>query len=126
MKKVSMALIVAQPGSLRNSLQTLLTTLPSIEIIAETRDMSTLLRMGNSFQPDLVLIETNAGNNLFVVVQQIKKAWLNTRCVVLVDSKEQKETAIAAGADLTLFKGCRATDLINQIEGLLVEKTAVS
>ncbi len=120
MKNVTMALIVAQPGHLRNSLQTLLTTLPEIEIIAEMRDMSTLLRMGPSLRPDLVLIEANANNCLTAVVQQIKQEWLNTRCVVLVDSGSQMETAVAAGADLILFKGCRAAELINQIEALLV------
>lgn len=119
MEAVTIALIVARPGPLRNSLQTLLTTLPDIEIVAETREPATLMRMGGTLQPDLVLIEVGDDNSTAVAIKQIKREWYHTKCVVLVDTQQQLETAVAAGADLTLYKGCRATELINQIEALL-------
>ncbi|MCA9951457.1 MAG: hypothetical protein KDE48_17530 [Anaerolineales bacterium] len=120
MKHVTIALIVAQPGPLRNSLQTLLTTFPDIEIVAEARTPATLMRLGDTLQPDLVLIEADEKNATAVALQQIKREWLHSKCVVLVDTQRQMATAVAAGADLTLFKGCRATELIDKIEALLV------
>jgi DNA-binding NarL/FixJ family response regulator len=120
---VTIALILTRPGPLQHSLKTLLATLPEIEIVAEARDLSTLQRLGHEMQPDLILIEAGMpGNGLHETLGQIRREWKETRSIVLVETAEQEALATAAGANLVLFKGHRATKLIGLVKGLLAEK----
>ena len=119
-KQFTMALIVARPGPLRHSLQTLITTLPQIEIVAEAKNTSALLRMGVQVQPDLVLIEADLPDNgVQETIKQIRREWTHTRSIVLVETAQQQQAAVAAGADAVLYKGYRANRLIKLIEALL-------
>ena len=119
-KEVTLALIVAKPGPLRNSLQALMTTMPQIEILAETSDPSTLLRMGAEMQPDVVLLDADSPEEqVWAALRQIKEEWSQTRSVVLVEDSQQQQEVLAAGADVALIKGYPAAKLIAAIEGLL-------
>ncbi len=119
-KQVTLALIVARPGPLRNSLQALMTTMPQIEILAETSDPSALLRMGAGIQPDLVLLDADLPEDqVCAALVQIKEEWSQTRTIVLVKDAQQQQEIQAAGADVVLLKGYPAAKLIAAIEGLL-------
>ena len=84
-KQVTLALIVARPGPLRNSLQALMTTIPQIEILAETSDPSALLRMGAKIQPDVVLLDASLPEEqVWPALRHIKEEWCHTRSIVLV------------------------------------------
>ncbi len=120
---VTIALIIAQPGPLQQSLQTLLTTLPEIEIVAEARDATALHQTGPEFKPDLILLEAEVvGANMEATLRQWQQKWPQIRLIVLVETAVQRETAVAAGADVVLFNGFRAAQLVNAIEGLLAAK----
>ena len=120
MSHATLALVIAQPGPLRNSLLTLLSTLPEIEIVAEAKTLTSLQHAGEELQPDLILIEAGQTlNGLPEALNQFKKRWRHTRTIVLVDTREHEETAVAAGADVVLLKGFRATRLIDQIQALI-------
>jgi DNA-binding NarL/FixJ family response regulator len=126
MKETTLVLIVARPGPLRNSLQTLLTTMPEIEIVAEARDVIALLKMGPELQPDLVMIDaTYVKNRLQEVLIQLHRKWPAVRCIVLVETKVEQNMAETAGANAVLFKGYRATDLIRLIQDKLISQKAV-
>ena len=117
---VTLALIVAKPGPLRNSLQALMTTVPKIEIVAETDNPSTLLRMGNAMQPDIVLLEAGlCQEDVWSALRTIRGEWSQTRSIVLVEDSLQREKAQAAGADMVLIKGYPAGGLVAAIEELL-------
>ena len=119
-KQVTLALIVARPGPLRNSLQALMTTMPQIEILAETSDPSALLRMGAEIQPHLVLMDADLPEEqVCAALRQINKGWSQTRSIVLVKDSRQQKAVQAAGADVALLKGYPAAKLIAAIEGLL-------
>ena len=119
-KQVTLALIVARPGPLRNSLQALMTTMPQIEILAETSDPSALLRMGAEIQPHVVLLDASLPEDqVWAALRQIKEEWSRTRSIVLVKDSQQQQKAQAAGADVALLKGYPAAKLIAAIEGLL-------
>ena len=120
MSHATLALVIAQPGPLRNSLLTLLSTLPEIEIVAEAKNFTSLQHAGEELQPDLILIEAGATlNGLPEALNQFKQRWTHTRTIVLVETREHEETAVAAGADVVLLKGFRATRLIEQIQSLI-------
>ena len=116
-----MALIVGQPGTLQNSLFSLMTTLPQIDLVAESKDMASLFRLGAQIQPDLVLIQPELPeNHLVEAVHFIKNEWPNSRTIVLVDDTRQHQEAETAGADAVLFKGYRAAGLMNVVEDMLL------
>jgi DNA-binding NarL/FixJ family response regulator len=120
-KQVTLALIVARPGPLRNSLQSLMTTMPQIEILAETSDPSALLRLGARIQPDVVLLDASLpGKEVGAALRQIKEEWSRTRSIVLVEDSQQQQEIEAAGADVALLKGYPAAKLIATIEESLL------
>jgi DNA-binding NarL/FixJ family response regulator len=122
-KHVTLALIVASPGPLRNSLQALMTTMPQIEVLAETSDPSALLRMGAEMEPDVVLLDASLPEEgVWPALQHIGEQWCQCRSIVLVEDSQQQQEARAAGADVALLKGYPAAKLIAAIEGLLPQE----
>ena len=116
-KPVTLALIVARPGPLRNSLQALMTTMPQIEIVAEARDASALLRMGDRVQPDIVLLDVSVPENeVWAALKQIQEQWSRTQTIVLVGDSRQQQQAMEAGADVALLRGFPAAKLAAIIE----------
>ena len=123
MTSTIIALIAAQPGPLRDSLETLLKTIPQIEIVAQARDESALLHWGEKIQPDLIVIEAKEGmRGTDDLLARIFVAWESTRTIVLADTTTQKRAAEAAGADVVLLKGFKAITLVQHIECLLNSK----
>ena len=117
-EQVTLALIVAKPGPLRNSLQALMTTMPQIEIVAEANDPSALLRMGGRIQPDIVLLDASLPENEhWAALRQIQETWSQARTIVLVESSEQQLQAEQAGANVALLQGFPAAKLVAIIEG---------
>jgi DNA-binding NarL/FixJ family response regulator len=122
---VTLSLIVAQPGPLRDSLQALLTTMPQIEIVAEANEPSALLRLSDRIQPDIVLLDASVSeNDVWAALAQIRERWPQVRVIVLVESSLQQEQAEEAGADVALLKGFPAARLAVTIEGLLCSRDA--
>jgi DNA-binding NarL/FixJ family response regulator len=102
-----------------------MTTLPQIEILAETSDPSALLRMGAEIQPHVLLLDANlAEEQVWPALRQIKEEWSQTRSIVLVEDSQQQQKAQAAGADVVLIKGYPAAKLVASIEGLLSREEA--
>ena len=120
--QVSLALIVARPGPLRNSLQALMTTMPQIEIVAEADAPSALLRMGDRIQPDIVLIDASLPEHeVWAALQQIQSEWSQTHTIVLAEDSKQQKQALEAGADVALLKGFPAAKLAAVMESFLVD-----
>jgi DNA-binding NarL/FixJ family response regulator len=119
-KQTKLALIVAKPGHLWDGVQSLLRTLPEIEIIAEIKCPSVLLKMGSEMQPDLVLLVASLfGESILKAITKIKAEWSKTECVVLVEDCQHHQTLYDAGADLVVPQGFPATKLVAAIEELL-------
>ena len=119
-KQTKLALIVARPGHLRDGVQSLLRTLPGIEIIAEIKFPSVLLKMGSEMQPDLILLDASLfGENIGKAITKINEVWSNTQCVVLVEDSQHHQALYDAGADLVVPQGFPATKLVAAIEELL-------
>ena len=115
-----MTLIVARPGPLRDSLQVFLQTLPQIATVHLADDVPSAQRAITEYSPALVLVDTNGfGETVWTTLAHIKSRSFRSRCLVLVDSSQQQEDAMAAGADVVLMKGCPATKLFETIESLL-------
>ncbi len=119
-KQTKLALIVAKPGHLWDGVQSLLRTLPEIEIIAEIKCPSVLLKIGSEMQPDLILLDASLfGENILKAITKINEEWSYTHCVVLVEDSPNHQALYEAGADLVVPQGFPATKLVAAIEELL-------
>ena len=100
-----------------------MTTMPRIEILAETADPSALLRMGAEIRPNVVLLDGSLPEEqVWAALRQMKAEWSQTRSIVLVEDSHQQQKVQAAGADVALIKGYPAAKLIAAIEGLLSQE----
>ena len=116
-----MALIIAKPGPLRDSLKVFLLTLPQIATVHLADDVSSALRAVTEYNPALVLIDANGFNEtIWTALRRIKAKRPQSQSLVLVDDIHQQEDAVAAGADTVLIKGCPATKLFKTVERLLM------
>jgi len=122
-KQITLALVIAKPGHLWNSLQSLLRTVPQIEIIAEAQDPTVLLKMGKEIHPELVLLDASIfDETTWTAITKIKAEWPQTKFVVLTENEPQRQSAEEAGADLVLPKGFPAAKLVALIEDLLSQR----
>ena len=121
LKKITLVLLIAKPGHLRNGLQSLLRTIPQIEILAESNDPSILLKMNDDLQPELILVDGGLiDEDDWSAISKIKADWSATKVLVLTENDQQGQAAREAGADFYLLKGFRATELAQLIETALI------
>ena len=114
-------MIVAKPGHLRNALQSLLRTIPQIEILAEANDPSILLKM-EDILPELILVDGSLiDERNWSVVTKVKADWPGTKVIVLTENDQQGQAAREAGADHFLLKGFPATELVQLVETSLIQ-----
>ena len=122
MKKITLALVITKPGHLRNGLQSLLRTVPQIEIIAESHDPSVLLRMSDEIHPDLILLDADlVEESDWTAISKLKGEWPQTTILVLTENDTQGQQAKEAGAEHFLPKGFPAAELVNLIENSLIQ-----
>ena len=124
MNKITLALIIAKPGHLRNGLQSLLRSIPQIEILAESNDPSILSKMEKGIHPDLILVDAYMfDESNWAALKMIKKDWPSIHVLMLTENDEQGQAAKDAGADFYLLKGFHASELANLIETLLKQQS---
>jgi len=114
-----LALIIAEPGPLRDGLQAMLSSIPAVESIKLADSVSTALNMRDDDPPDLVLLDGSSFNNKTPsVIADIAAYWPNTKCMILVDDIPHAREL--AGAGNIVVKGLPAAELFVKIEGLLI------
>lgn len=114
-------LVVARPGRLRQGLQALLRTIPEIEIVGQADCDAEALVLIVQQQPSLVLLDSSlAFPDVLTVLAEIKRAYPQIRCIVLVENVQQQGAAREEGADVALITGFSAKVLHAAIHDLLV------
>ncbi len=118
-------LIISRPDPLRNSLKALLMAIPSIGAIHQADDLPAALRALTEHYPALVLLDINLpGESLSTLLKWLKANEPQSRRLVLADTVQQQQDALAAGADVALLKGFPAAELLAIIAELLTEWAA--
>jgi len=121
LNKITLALVIAKPGHLRNGLQSLLRTIPQIEILAESHDPSVLLKMDEEMNPELILVDASIIDEVnWSTLTKIKAVCPSTKILVLTENDQQGRAAREAGADFYLLKGFPASELANLVETSLM------
>jgi DNA-binding NarL/FixJ family response regulator len=127
MENYAPALIVANPGRIRDSLKTLLRAVPRIKTIFQANDGPSASKIIAEHHPALVLLDAKLANNdIQSVSRQIKMESPQTRCIILVDNIQQQWMAKIADADTVLTIGCPAAKFFTTIEGLLSQPKSVT
>lgn len=118
----ALALIVANPGPLREGLRAALAAIPPLDEVTEVDNITTAVRLFADRSPALVLVSTGSdGSNSPESCRTIKSCWPHSPCLALVDTVGLGPVARNAGADLVLVKGVRPDTLLENIEALLRE-----
>jgi DNA-binding NarL/FixJ family response regulator len=114
------ALVVGRPGPLQDSLAALLATIPALETVTLSGDISATLENVCAWNPDIVLLDSSTpGCTLSKVLDLVRQERPQMRWIVLADNVQQQQDAQADGADAALLKGAPAAELVMMIERLL-------
>ena len=114
------ALIVAAPSRKRDSLRTLLRAVPRLTIIDLVDDASFVLESNGDHPPDLLVLDLSLSvNGTWTVLEQIRAKWPQTRCLVLVETIQQRLMAQAAHVDGVLVNGFSTDKFFALVERLL-------
>ena len=116
------ALIVAEPGPLRDSLYFVLRMIPGIDIVDYVNDAGWALRIVAEHRPDLVILDAGtAGDGALLVAKEVTSGGSRSPCLVFADDVQQQQRFRSAGVDAVLLKGYPAVKLLDVIAGLLDE-----
>jgi DNA-binding NarL/FixJ family response regulator len=116
------ALIIARQEQLRNSLQVLLASLSRIGPVELANAVPTNLDGKEHAGLALVLLALDSSYTDVEILQtlrQLKSTWPAARTAVLVEDERQYQAVQAAGANLVVFKGIFAAEILKKIELLL-------
>lgn len=114
------SLLFIRSKTLRDSLTTLLLSIPRISAVKHVDSMSAALRAISIHQPALIILDAHTpGGQIWQLIKRIRTRWPYVRCVVLTDSIQFQQRAIAAGAHQALLKGYPAAKLSVTIERML-------
>ena len=120
-------LLVVRPGSLRDGLNALLSSMPEVQLVAQANDASAAIDFCQGRPNELVIMEIKPGDrNLLTKVSDIKVLCPKGEVIALIHDEEDWEPAEASGVDLIIRVGIRAAELRERIAEAVVslEKSA--
>ncbi|MBN1874904.1 MAG: response regulator [Anaerolineae bacterium] len=120
MRNRVIALLLTKPGPLQDSLTTLLLSMPQIATVKYADSAATALAMIGMHHPEFMIIDASLpGGQVWNLLAQVRARWPQMQCIVLADTTQHRQHAIAAGADYAVFKGYPAAKLSFTIEQIL-------
>jgi DNA-binding NarL/FixJ family response regulator len=120
MAALTVALVVAKPGPLRESLHALLMALPAVHSIHTIDDLHLALDWQTQVPPTLIFLDGDLFNgNDYSTVQRAQTQWPGAALIFFGNDVQQQEEAEIAGAGITLLKGHPAPRLVTIIQQVL-------
>jgi two-component system, NarL family, response regulator NreC len=123
-------LVIAEDHALmRAGIRALLSAEPDLEIVGEAGDGGEAIRLANTLQPDLLLIDLSMPRtNGSEAIRIIKRRNRNVRILVLTghSNAEYVRVALAAGANGYVLKADSYQELIAAVRTVLQGKTFIS
>jgi DNA-binding NarL/FixJ family response regulator len=109
-------LIVARAGVLRNGLCALLSAALEGSTVEAVDGLSPALKAMRECPPEMVFLDQGITFDFLAeAIRTVKSASQNSRCVVIVESSQQAQAALNAGADDALRKGFSAAQLFQLV-----------
>ena len=118
-------LIVDDSHAVRQSLRAYLTEALPCAHIREAQNGQHALDMVATERPDVILMDAAMPRvDGIAATRQVKAQWPEIWVVALVMDSRQRELALGAGADVSLFKGCSSEELLIAIRASAAETEA--
>jgi DNA-binding NarL/FixJ family response regulator len=117
-------LIVDHEIHTRQGLQALLAAWPQIDVMGAAASGVEAVQLAEKCRPDVALIDIPIpapawsgaeGMDGLEAIRLVKSQWPQIRIVVMAMYAGSRASALAAGADAFLLKGCPAQDLLDAI-----------
>ena len=109
-------LIIAQPGILRESLSSLLGTMPEINVVSTTNDLDSAIEFVSEHQPMICIMDfSNQVDDKEQKIDQLKSILPEKKTILLVDTVEAKEEAETHGFDKVVINGSSVQQLTKTI-----------
>jgi len=113
-------LVIGPPGRWRSSLCVLLQATPEISVVHQADDRTVALQYIAKIQPSIILLDCELpGEEAWLTLQHIKRAWPQVRCLILAHDSTQAQRAEKSGADAVLQVGFSGETLYAAIRGIL-------
>jgi DNA-binding NarL/FixJ family response regulator len=117
---ITVALVVAKPGPLSESLYALLTALPAVQCIHSLDDPGRIENWETPVQPTLIFLDGDLfGERDYSTVQWAQARWPDATLIFFGNDVKQQEEAEIAGAGITILKGHPAPRLVTIIQQVL-------
>jgi DNA-binding NarL/FixJ family response regulator len=121
----ALTLVLSNSGSLQNGLLALLRTIPQINPVLAEEELSTALRLAESRQPALAILDMPIPE-VKEVIRQIKELCPQIHLIVLVNNVKGQKDAEELGVDSVLLKGFSAQKLVDIVEKLIDQRGSTS
>jgi DNA-binding NarL/FixJ family response regulator len=106
------AVIASRPGIMQESLRAMLSGSGQVVVTGSAGDGLSALSMVREVQPDLLVVDSNLlEDEALSLLKEVKGAWPEVRCLVLVQTTGRKNRALAAGADAVVSRNDPAAAL---------------
>ena len=90
---------------MQDSLRALLTGSGRVLVTGSAGDGLSALSMVRDIQPALLVVDSNLlEDETLSLLKEVKRAWPQVRCLVLVQTTGRKNRALAAGADVVVSR----------------------
>ena len=120
MRGLAMALLVAEPGRIREAWRALLLSTPAIGTVHEAGDAAAALAALDAYGSDIVLLDAEAlDGEAMALVDRIRAVQPGCQCIVLVQNESRAQEARGRGATEVLIKGLPPAQLFEAVERVL-------
>jgi DNA-binding NarL/FixJ family response regulator len=119
-------LILSDPGKLRDSIFTILASMPNVMLVDSPSADRYSLNIIKQLQPDIILIDSDIYRNFTDLIRDIKIADDGIRCVVISEKINTSKLTLKDGADYVLLKGFTRRELYRIIQEVLLKKQTLS
>ena len=98
-------MIASRPGVMQESLRAMLTASGQVAVTGSAGDGLSALSRVREEQPALLVVDSNLlEDEALSLLKEVKAAWPEVLCLVLVQTTGRKNRALAAGADAVVSR----------------------
>jgi DNA-binding NarL/FixJ family response regulator len=99
------AVVVSRPGIMQGSLRAMLACSGQVVVTGSAGDGLSALSMVRDKGPALLVLDSNLlEDEVLSLLTEVKRAWPEVRCLVMVQTMGRKNRALAAGADAVVAR----------------------